>query len=129
MSAECSAQIKNKVGSAYVIQIDERIEESTEKLKWKILVEVARVLPNDSSTTRAECAAAVEAAGAICSLARTGAICFDLDGKLIEDHIRNKTGQGRRMQDTEGRWRMPECMSRFSNSSSSRHYDILSDTE
>ena len=31
--AECNAQIINKVGSAYVIQIAEKIEESSEKMK------------------------------------------------------------------------------------------------
>ena len=98
-------------------------------MKWKTIVEVARVLPNDSTVTQTECTAAVEAGRAICSLGRTGAFCFDLDGKLIEDHIKNKTGQGSRMKDTEGRWRNQECKSRFSNSSTSRHFDILSDSD
>ena len=38
-------KIKHKVGSAYVIQIAERIEESTQKMKWKTSVDVAKVLP------------------------------------------------------------------------------------
>ena len=64
--AECNAQIKNKAGSAYVIQIAEIFEESSEKMKWTTTVEAARILPNDSSSTQAECTAAVEAARAIC---------------------------------------------------------------
>ena len=36
--------------------------------------------------TQAECTAAVEAAKAVCCLARTGSICSDLDGKLIDDY-------------------------------------------
>ena len=36
MSSECNAQIKkNKVGSAFVIQIADRIEERIHKMKWK----------------------------------------------------------------------------------------------
>ena len=66
VSAECNAQIQIKVGSAFVIQIAERIEESTEKMKWKTIVEVAKVLPDDATITHAECTAAVEGARALC---------------------------------------------------------------
>ena len=34
-------------GSAQVIQSAQRIEESTEKMRWKTLVEVAKVLSDD----------------------------------------------------------------------------------
>ena len=37
VSAACGAQMKNKVGSAYVIQNAVRIEGSIEKMKWKPL--------------------------------------------------------------------------------------------
>ena len=74
-----------------------------------------------------ECTAAVEATRAICCLARRGSICFDLDGKLIEDSSRNTTKKGNKMRDYfEGRWRMEEEeVSRLSRSpSSSVHVDI-----
>ena len=59
-------------------------------MKWKTIVEVTKVLPDDATITQAECTFAVEAAKAICCLARTGSISFDLDGNLIEDCSRNK---------------------------------------
>ena len=49
-----------------MIQSAERIEESTEKMKWKTIVEVAKVLLDDATITQADCTAAVEAASAIC---------------------------------------------------------------
>ena len=58
---QCDDKIKNNFGSALVIQIAERFEENTEKVKWKTIVEVANVVPDDSIITRAECTAAVEA--------------------------------------------------------------------
>ena len=60
-------------------------------MKWRTIIEVAKVLPDDAAVTQAECTAASEAAIAICCLARSGSICFDLDGKLIEDCSRNRT--------------------------------------
>ena len=54
-------------------------------MKWRTITEVAKILPDNATVTQAECTAAVEAARAICCLARTGSICFDLDGILIED--------------------------------------------
>ena len=99
-------KIKHKVGSAYVIQSAERIEESTEKMRLKTVVKVAKVLLDDAPITQAECTAAVEAARAICGLARTGRICFDLDGHLIEDWNGKKTRTGNRMkEDCEDRWK------------------------
>ena len=53
-------KIKHKVVSAYVIQSAERIEESTEKMIWKTMVEVAKVLLGDATKTQADCTAAVE---------------------------------------------------------------------
>ena len=92
-----------------MIQTAERIEEITEKMKWKTIVEVANVLPDDATITRAECTAAVEAARAICCLARTGSICFDLDGNVIEDCSRNRTKKRNQMEeDFEGRWKNEE---------------------
>ena len=38
-------QVKHKVGSAYVIQTSERIEEAAEKMEWRTVFEVAKVLP------------------------------------------------------------------------------------
>ena len=67
-------------------------------MRWKTVVEVAKVLLDDATITQAECTAAVEAARAICCLARTGRICFDLDGHLIEDWNGNKTRTGNRMK-------------------------------
>ena len=118
---------KNKVESAYVIPIAEKIEDDTHKMKWKTIIEVAQILPDDATVTQAECTAAVRAARAICCLARTGSICFDLDGNLIEDCIRNKTMKRNKMKDDfEGRWRKEEeDFSRLSQSlSSSVRVDI-----
>ena len=56
-------------------------------MKWKPNVEVAKVLLDDATITHAECTAAVEAAKAICCLARTGNICFDFGGNLIEQGL------------------------------------------
>ena len=50
VSSECNAQIKNKVGSAFVIQIVERIEEHIDKMKWKTIVEVAKILVDDGDS-------------------------------------------------------------------------------
>ena len=45
-------------------------------------------------------------ARAICCQARTGRICFDLDGHRIEDRSGNKTRSRNRMAvDYEGRWK------------------------
>ena len=60
-------------------------------MKWRTIIEVAKILSDDATVTQAECTAAVEAARAICCLARTGSISFDLDGNLIADCSRNKT--------------------------------------
>ena len=60
-------------------------------MKWKTITEVAKILRDNATVTQAECRAAVDAAKAICSLARSGSFCFDLDGNLIEDYSRNTT--------------------------------------
>ena len=96
-------------------------------MKWRTITEVAKILPDDATVTQVECTAAVEAARAICCLARTGSICFDLDGNLIEDCSRNKTKKRNTMKDDfEGRWKKEEEeISRLSHSlSSSVHVDI-----
>ena len=66
---------KMKWGSAFVVQIASRIEESIEKMMWKTSVEVARILLNDATVTQAECKFAVEAARAIHCLAGTRSVC------------------------------------------------------
>ena len=96
-------------------------------MKWKTITEVAKILPDNATVTQAECTAAVDAAKAICSLARRGSICFDLDGNLIGDYSRNTTKKRHKMKEEfEGRWRMQEEeISRLSRSpSSSVHVDI-----
>ena len=90
VSTQSDDKIKHRVGSASVVQIAEQIEENTHKMKWRTIIEVAKILPDDATVTQAECTAAVEAARAICCLARTGCMCCDLDGKLIEDWSENK---------------------------------------
>ena len=87
-------KIKHQVGSAYVTQSAERIGESAKKMEWNTIVEVAKVLLDDATITQTECTAAVEAARATCCLARTGCICFDSDGNLIEDLNGNKKRTG-----------------------------------
>ena len=96
-------------------------------MKWKTINEVAKILPDGATVTQAECTAAVEAARAICCLARTGIICLDLAGNLIEDCSRNKTKKRNIMKDDfKGRWRKEKDeISRLSHSlSSSVHVDI-----
>ena len=79
------------------------------------MVEVAKILPDDATITQAECTAAVEAARAIGCLARTGCICFDLGGNLIEDYNKNRTRERNEMKaDSEGRWKKEEKISRLS---------------
>ena len=72
------------------------MEEDASHIRLKTLIEVARILPNDATVTQAECTAAVEAAKAVCCLARTGSICFDLDVKLIEDCIKKQEEEEKR---------------------------------
>ena len=96
-------------------------------MKWRTNSEAAKNLPVNATVTQAECTAAVEAARAICCLARTGSICFDLDGNLIEDCSRSTTKKRNRMKDDfGGRWRKEEEeIPRLSRSpSSSVHIDI-----
>ena len=64
------------------------------------------------------------------SLARTGSICFDLDGNLIEDCSRNKTKKRHKMKDDfEGRWKKEEEeISRLSHSLSSSVLVDISDS-
>ena len=110
-----------------MIQIAENFEEDTHKMKWRTITEVAKILLDTATVTQAECTAAVEAARAICCLARSGSICFDLDS-LIKDYSRNTTKKRNKMKDEfEGRWRMEEEeISRLSRSlSSSVHVTFL----
>ena len=96
-------------------------------MKWRTIIEIAKIIPDDATVTQAECTAAVEAARAICCLARTGSICFDLDGNLIEVCSRNKTKKRNDMKDDfEGRWKKEQAeIARLSHSlSSSVHVDI-----
>ena len=107
--AKCRGQIRNRLGSAYVMQIAEKIEEELSNMKWKTLIEDAKILLEGSTVTQAECTAASEAALAISSLARTGSICFDLDEKLIEDCTRNRPKKRNwEKQDEWSRWRRKE---------------------
>ena len=69
-------------------KIDEETNKNEEE--WRTIIEVAKNLPDDAPVTQAECIAASEAAIAICCPARTGSVCFDLEGNLIEDD-KNKT--------------------------------------
>ena len=88
---------------------------------------VAKILPDNATVTQTDYTAAVEAARAICCVARSGSICFDLDGNLIEDYSRNTTTKRNKMKDDfEGRWKKEEeNISRLSRSlSSSVHVDI-----
>ena len=117
---------ENKVGSAYVIRIAEKLRK-THTMKWKTMIEVAKILQDDATVTQAECTAAVGAARAIRCVARTGSIYFDLDGNLIQDCSRIKSKKRNKMkEDFEGRWRKEEEeISRLSQSpSSSVHVDI-----
>ena len=82
------------MGSAFVLQIAERIEEDTHKMTWRTVVVFSYMFPDDATVMQAECTVAVEAASAICHLARTGCICFDLDGNLIEDNNKTRQGEG-----------------------------------
>ena len=86
-----------------------------------------KTLPDDATLTQAECTAASAAVLAICCLARTGSICFDLDEKSIEDCSRNRTKKRNSMaEDVEGRWKEQEekILKLSHSSSSSFHVDI-----
>ena len=48
-SSGCDASVRNKVGSAYVIQVAERIEEDMHQMEWKTFVEVAKILPDGAT--------------------------------------------------------------------------------
>ena len=54
----CNASINYKVGSAYVIQVAERIEEDMHSMKWRTVIEVAKkkILPDDATVSQAESA-------------------------------------------------------------------------
>ena len=109
VSSACKDPIKNKVGSAYAIQVTERIGDEVQVRKWRTIIEVAKILPNDATVTQAECTAAVETARAICYLARTRCICYDLDGNLIKDYNESKTRKRDVMEDDfEDRWKRKE---------------------
>ena len=45
-----------------MIQVAERIEEDVHLMKWRTVIEVAKILPNDATVTQAEHTAAVETA-------------------------------------------------------------------
>ena len=75
--------------------MSERIDKAAEKMEWRTIIEVAKVLSDDATITQAETAAAVEPAKAICFLIRNGQVIFDLDGNLIEEWYKN-TKKGRR---------------------------------
>ena len=100
----------------------ERIEDEVQVMQ--------KNLPNDATVTQAECTAAVETARAICCLARTVCMCYDLDGNIIEDYNESKTRKRDVMgDDFESRWKRKEKDTRLSNSSStSREVDISSDS-
>ena len=100
------------------------------EIKWRTIVEFAEILPDDASVTQAECMAAVEAARAMCCVARDGCISFDLDEKLIEDYNENKTRKRNEMKaDSEGRWKKKEEISRPSHSLSSSFQEDIFDSD
>ena len=86
---------KTKWDQLLLKKIAERIEEDRHKKKWGTIIEVAKILPDDATVTQAECTAAVEAARAICCLARIGSIYFGLAGNLTGDCSRNNTKKKR----------------------------------
>ena len=65
VSTVCDDWIKNRVGSAYVIQIAEKLTKITHKIKWTTIIDIAKILLDDATVTQAECTAAVDAAKAI----------------------------------------------------------------
>ena len=85
-------------------------------MKWRTIIEVAKILPDDATATQAECTAATEAARAICCLVRTGSISFDLDGNLIENCSTNKTTKRNKMKD--------DCDSGSAEKMSQQHYKL-----
>ena len=114
------ARGKGATWNSYVIERGARVE------AVRSCFDCAKILTVDATVMQAECTAAVEAARAICCLARAGCICLDLDGKLIEDYNENKTRKRNEMKaDSEGRWKKKEEISRPSHSlSSSFQVDI-----
>ena len=66
--------VKYKVGSGYVIQTSERIEEVVAKMCWKTSVKVAKTLPKEATITQAETTAAVK---------ELSVLWFTLDASLL----------------------------------------------
>ena len=100
-------------------------------MKWKTIVEFAKVLPDDAKT-QAECTTAIETTRTICCLAQKRCVCFNFDGNLIEDWSGNKTRTRNRMrEDHEGKFKRKvndeeEEIAILSNSSSSSvHVGLL----
>ena len=54
------------------------------------MVEVARVLGDESTFSEAELTAATEVASAVCCLASSGTVEFDLDERLVYDRQRRQ---------------------------------------
>ena len=97
VSRQEDRKVKHKVGSAYVIQASERIEEAAEKMEWRTKGEVAKVLPHDAMITQAESHLLP------CSNCQ---IIFDLAGNLIEELDENAKRTSNRMKEnTEERRR------------------------
>ena len=95
-------------------------------MKWRTIIEVPKILPDDATATQAVCTAAVEAARAVCCLARTGSICFNIFGNSVENCSTNTRKRNKMKDDCEGRWKWKkeeEENSRLSLSSSV-HVDI-----
>ena len=101
-----------------------KIDEETNKMKRNggQSLRLQKNLPDDATVTQAECTAASEAAIAICCPARTGSVCFDLEGNLIEDDKNMTRKRDEMEEDLEERGKLKEKNSRLPNSSSTSRF-------
>ena len=87
----CNASIKKKVWSVYVIQVAERIEEDMHQMKWRTIIEVANILPNDATLIQDECTAAVGASRAIAAWLEQDVFALTWTGIWSKTTTKNKT--------------------------------------
>ena len=90
---------------------DSKVKHKKWVLKWlKAVLEVCKTLPNESLATRAEPAAAEEAAYAVISLVKFGHITFDSHGQITspqsETGKRHRAGVPARSEGTKTSFQM-----------------------
>ena len=104
VTRQVDRNVEHEVALAYVIQASERKGEAVEKMEWRTMGGVAKVLPDDVTMTHAETIVAGEAVRVIGCLRQDGQFTFDVDGDLIEEWDENaKRTKFRMKENTEER--------------------------